>query len=147
MVAPCTPRRTRGFLPDEEQSRRPQVQRPLTIPWTGNTLQPRSAYSRAASSTRSVHIVSSHGTRNRRDTDRVVSRALYVLAAAIVLAAIIYAATVDPRPCGMDDVATTCGSGARWGPLVGAIFVALILLYVGRAIKGTRRRNDHSASP
>lgn len=68
----------------------------------------------------------------------MIKRLLYAVAAAVLLVGIAYALLMTPRPCGMDDISTGCGSGARTSTAIGALFVALLLLYVGRAI-GDRR--------
>ncbi len=64
----------------------------------------------------------------------MVASVLYSLAVLALLAGVAYSLLSDPRPCGMDDVLTSCGSGARYGPAFGGIVSALILAYVGRAL-------------
>ena len=50
VLAALKPPRTHGCLPAlEPQLALPQVQRPATMPWTGNTAQERPAYCRASS--------------------------------------------------------------------------------------------------
>lgn len=63
---------------------------------------------------------------------------LYGLAALAVISGIAYALAMDPRPCGMDDVSSFCGSGARRGAVVGGGLVALLLGYVGTALGNHR---------
>ncbi len=68
----------------------------------------------------------------------MVKRAFYVLATAALIAGLAYATFMTPRPCGMDDILSSCGSGARWGTVLSAVTVSLILFYVGRALGGNR---------
>ncbi|MDQ4144891.1 MAG: hypothetical protein M3198_14360 [Actinomycetota bacterium] len=70
----------------------------------------------------------------------MIARLLYASSAAIFIAGIVYGVARKPRPCRMDDVLTACGSGARYGALIGAAFIALLLLYVGRALRSNERQ-------
>ncbi len=69
----------------------------------------------------------------------MLSRVLYVAAAVALGASILYALLVQPRPCGMDDVLSSCGSGVRTGALVGGLLIALLLAYVARAVSSKPR--------
>lgn len=64
----------------------------------------------------------------------VVQRVLYATATVLFVAGIAYAVLIDIRPCGMDDVSTACGSGARIGIVLGATLVSALLFYIGKAI-------------
>lgn len=70
---------------------------------------------------------------------KVLSRLLYTLAVTAFLGGIGYAIFGDPRRCGIDDIGTSCGSGAKYSAALGGITLALILSYVARALRGDRR--------
>ncbi len=65
----------------------------------------------------------------------MTSRILYAFAVAALLAGIAASILMEPRACGMDDILSSCGSGARYGSAIGGIFFAALLGYVGRALK------------
>ena len=64
----------------------------------------------------------------------MVAWMLYLAAVVVLAAGIFRAVFADSRPCGMDDILSSCGSGARYGTLIGAIVTSLILSYIGRAL-------------
>ena len=64
----------------------------------------------------------------------MVKRIFYAVATVVLVVGTTYALVMTPRPCGMDDISTACGAGARTSTVIGAVFVALLLLYVGRAL-------------
>lgn len=64
----------------------------------------------------------------------VTKQVIYGVATTVLLVGLIYALVMDPRPCGMDDISTSCGSGARTSMAMGAVVLSLLLFYVGRAI-------------
>lgn len=68
----------------------------------------------------------------------MVERALYVTATIVLLAGLVYAAVVDPRPCRMDDASAFCGSGARWSAVVGSALLAWILSYIARGLNNRK---------
>lgn len=76
----------------------------------------------------------------------MVRRVLYGAATVLLVAGVAYALLMDPRPCGMDDAATGCGSGARLEIVAGATLVSSLLFYIGRAI-GNRQRTGRSRHP
>lgn len=74
----------------------------------------------------------------RRETRLMARKILYGLASVALISGIAYALAMDPRPCGMDDVSSFCGSGARRSALVTGLLIALLLGYVGRALGNHR---------
>lgn len=64
----------------------------------------------------------------------MIKRTLYWVGAVVLIGGIAYAVLMTPRPCGMDDISSSCGSGARTTVAMGAIVLSLLLFYVGRAI-------------
>lgn len=65
-------------------------------------------------------------------------KVLYALAAVALISGVAYALAMDPRPCGMDDASSFCGSGARRGAALSGVMVALLLGYVGTALGNHR---------
>lgn len=68
----------------------------------------------------------------------MTKKVLYAVAVLALISGIAYAVVMDPRPCGMDDVSSLCGSGARRGAVVTGLLVALLLGYVGRMFDNRR---------
>lgn len=68
----------------------------------------------------------------------MTKRVIYGVATIVLLIGLTYALVMDPRPCGMDDISTSCGSGARTSMAMGAVVLSLLLFYVGRATSNRR---------
>lgn len=68
----------------------------------------------------------------------MTKKVFYAVAVLALISGIAYGLVMDPRPCGMDDVSSLCGSGARRGAVVTGVLVALLLGYIGRTFD-TRR--------
>lgn len=68
----------------------------------------------------------------------MTKKVLYAVALLALIGGIAYALMMDPRPCGMDDPSSFCGSGARRGAVVTGVLVALLVGYVGRTFDTDR---------
>lgn len=67
-----------------------------------------------------------------------MKKVLYALAVFALAGAVAYGLAIDPRPCGMDDISSACGPGARRGVFIAGAVLALLLAYVGRSLGNHR---------